>query len=98
MGLGIKGFLSITWYEYTVILGAHHKREAKAWEHTRFIAYWTYWANTDVDREIITDFLPLITDPPPEPPEILTEEDTIKIIAEAQMRAGLFKIKRDGGS
>jgi hypothetical protein len=81
----------MTWYEYSILLGGHIKKGIKKWEHTRFVAYWTYWANSDTDRDSLLDFLPLITDPPAPEPEIFSEEDRLKVVNEAAMRAQLFK-------
>lgn len=81
----------MTWYEYSLILGGHIKKGVKRWEHTRFVAYWTYWANSDTDRDSLMDFLPLITDPPEPEHEPFTEDDRLRVIEEAAMRSQLFK-------
>lgn len=87
----------MTWYEYTVLLGGHIKRSVKEWEHSRFIAYYTYWANSDENRDKITDFLPLITDPEPEAAKELSQEEKDRIFAEVKTREQAFKQIKNGG-
>lgn len=91
IGLMPNEFMSLTWYDYSLIISRHIKENAREWERSRFIAYWLYWANTDTDRDTLYDFLPLLTDPPPPEPDSFTEEDRIRIVQEAAMRSQIFK-------
>ncbi len=96
IGLMPDVFLSLTWYEYSLLLAKHLKNNARQWEHTRFISYWTYWSVTDAERDSITDFLPLITDPEPEPTQPLSSEEINSIHEEADARIILFNKLKNG--
>lgn len=91
IGLMPHDFMSLTWYDYSLIISRHIKETSRQWERSRFVAYWIYWANTDTDRDTLYDFLPLITDPPAQEHEPFTEEDRLRVVQEAAMRTQIFK-------
>lgn len=57
--------MSLTWYDYTIILGGHLKKYYQQWEHSRFIGYWNY-AMQSTKPVTIDKFYPLPTDTKPE--------------------------------
>ena len=97
IGLLPHEFLSLNWWEYSLLVARNIKQEAKSWQHTRLIAYWIYLVNAGEDRETITDFMPLITDPEPEEAKPLTQEEKDRIFAEIKTREEAFKKIKNGG-
>lgn len=91
IGLSPKEFYSLTFYEYSIILAGHYIRNSKAWEHTRQVTYMLYAVNsTDRVKTPITEFMPLLTDPPPTPPDIYTEAEKLELLSKANERLQLL--------
>lgn len=64
LGMSYLDYARTTWGQFVRKVEGHQRREAKTWEHTRFLSYIQYLANTpEKERKEIYEFLPLSTDP-----------------------------------